>query len=63
MIQFNFDELVKSPKQLFSVIPVKTGIQSFQALLDSRSPTTTFGDRLRGSDDCADFLRDRHVPC
>ena len=43
-----FDAFVKSPKVPFSVIPVKTGIQSFQALLDSR---------LRGSDDCGDFLR------
>ena len=33
-------------------------IQSFQALLDPRSPTTKFEDRLRGSDDCGDFLRD-----
>ena len=39
---------VKSPKMPFSVIPVKTGILSFQALLDSR---------LSGSDDCGDFLR------
>ena len=32
----------------FSVIPVKTGIQGFQKVLDSR---------LRGSDDLEDFLR------
>jgi hypothetical protein len=42
------DKFVKSPKQPFSVIPAEAGIQSFQALLDSR---------LRGSDDCGDFLR------
>jgi hypothetical protein len=35
---FNFDELVKSPKTPFSVIPVKTGIQEIQEFLDSRSP-------------------------
>jgi len=35
-------------KSLFFVIPAKAGIQSFQALLDSR---------LRGSDDLEDFLR------
>jgi hypothetical protein len=26
----NFDEIVKSPQNRFSVIPVETGIQSFQ---------------------------------
>jgi hypothetical protein len=45
-VHVNFDGLV--PKMPFSVIPAKAGIQSFQALLDSR---------LRGSDDCGDFLR------
>ena len=35
----------------FSVIPVKTGIQEIQEVLDSR---------LRGSDDYGDFLRVRH---
>jgi hypothetical protein len=55
------DAFLKSPKWLFFVIPAKAGIQSFQALLDSRSPTTTFGDRLRGSDDLGDFLRDRQA--
>jgi hypothetical protein len=44
----NIDELVKSWKMPFSVIPAKAGIQSFQAFLDSR---------LRGSDDFWDFLR------
>ena len=44
------DEFVKSPKVPFSVIPAKAGIQSFQALLDSR---------LRGSDGFGDFSRDR----
>ena len=46
---------VKSRKRLFFVIPAQAGIQSFQVLLDSRSPTTTFGDRLRGSDGLVDF--------
>jgi hypothetical protein len=45
------DGLVKSLKTPFSVIPVKTGIQEFQTLLDSR---------LRGSDDVGDFLRDHY---
>ena len=36
------DGLVKSQKTLFSVIPVKTGIQKIRGALDSR---------LRGSDD------------
>jgi len=36
------DGFVKSPKTPFSVIPVKTGIQEIQEVLDSR---------LRGSDD------------
>jgi hypothetical protein len=43
------EELVRSQKPLFFVIPAKAGIQSFLALLDSR---------LRGSDDLEDFLRD-----
>jgi hypothetical protein len=47
-----FDGFVKSPKTPFSVIPVKTGIQEIQELLDSR---------LRGSDDYGDFLRDHQV--
>jgi len=46
-----FDDLAKSPKTPFSVIPVKTGIQEIQELLDSR---------LRGSDDYGDFLREHH---
>jgi hypothetical protein len=44
----DLDGFVKSPKPPFPVIPVKTGIQEFHALLDSR---------LRGSDDLTDFLR------
>ena len=43
------DEFVKSPKTPFPVIPVKTGIQEIQELLDFR---------LRGSDNCGDFLRE-----
>ena len=42
------DGFVKSQKSPFSVIPVKTGIQENQGVLDSR---------LRGSDDVADFLQ------
>ena len=40
------DELAKSRKTPFSVIPAEAGIQSFQKLLDSH---------LRGSDDVGDF--------
>ena len=43
----NPDALVDRPKTPFSVIPVKTGIQEIQEVLDSR---------LRGSDDYGDFL-------
>jgi hypothetical protein len=43
----SIDDLAKSPKTPFSVIPVKTGIQEIQELLDSR---------LRRSDDYEDFL-------
>jgi hypothetical protein len=46
--RINIDGFVKSPKTPFPVIPAKAGIQSFQALLDSR---------LRGSDDFCGFLR------
>jgi hypothetical protein len=49
------DGFAKSQKPPSFVIPAKAGIQSFQALLDSRSPTTTFGDRLRGSDGLRTF--------
>jgi hypothetical protein len=49
---FNLDGFVKSGKPPFPVIPVKTGIQGFQALLDSR---------LRGSDGLGDFLRVHQV--
>jgi len=31
-------------------MPAQAGIQSPETRLDSRSPTTTFGDRLRGND-------------
>jgi len=47
-----FNALVKSPETPFSVIPVKTGIQENQEVLDSR---------LRGSDDYEDFLRTHQV--
>ena len=49
---FNSDGFVKSQKTPFSVIPVKTGIQKIQEVLDSR---------LRGSDDYGDFLRTHQV--
>ena len=42
------DELVKSQKPSFTVIPAKAGIQWFQRALDSR---------FRGSDGIWDFLR------
>jgi hypothetical protein len=48
--RIKIDELVKSHRTLFSVIPVKTGIQKIQGVLDSR---------LRGSDGLGDFLRAR----
>jgi hypothetical protein len=47
-LRFKVDDLVKSRKIPFSVIPAKAGIQCFQAFLDSR---------LRGSDEFWDFLR------
>jgi hypothetical protein len=46
------EDLVKSPKGLFSVIPVETGIQSFQCLAN------TLDFRLRGNDDS---LRKHHI--
>ena len=52
---------LKSPAKGLSVIPVQTGIQSFQVVictLDTRSPLTILGDKLRGYDD---FLRDRQL--
>jgi len=50
--QDKFDELVKSSDFLFSVIPAKVGIQSFQIVLDSR---------FHGSDGILDFLRVRQI--
>jgi len=44
----NIDKLIKSQKSSVIVIPVKTGIQGNQPLLDSR---------VRGSDNFGDFLR------
>ena len=43
-----FDGFVKSPLGPLIVIPAKAGIQSFQAIMDSR---------LRGNDSIFDFLR------
>ena len=40
------DVIERNQRPLFSVIPVKTGIQRIRGALDSR---------LRGSDDCASF--------
>jgi len=60
---------VKSPKVPFFVIPAEAGIQSFQALLDSRLSTLrsrATAEDGRGSDGCGDFLRDRQpsiIPC
>jgi len=48
----NFDELVRSQKKHFSVIPAKAGIQDFQGLLD---PGFRRGDGLEG------FLRDHQL--
>jgi hypothetical protein len=45
------DELVKSQKPGFSVIPAKAGIQLFQHVLDPG---------FRRGDDSRDFLRDHH---
>ena len=44
----NFDELVKSRKMAFSVIPAKAGIQLIQDVLDPG---------FRRGDDQRDFLR------
>jgi len=49
MFQKKIDELVKSQKKPVIVIPVKTGIQRNQVLMDSR---------FRGSDGLKDFLQD-----
>jgi hypothetical protein len=45
----NFDELAKSPKSPFSVIPAKAGIQGTRGLLDPGfCRGDGFGDFLRG---------------
>jgi len=55
----NFDELVRSQKKHFSVIPAKAGIQDFQGLLDPGDPVPakagSRGDGLEG------FLRDHQL--
>jgi hypothetical protein len=38
------------------VTPAKAGVQKPLKRLDSRSPTTTFGDRLRGNERKRGFL-------
>jgi len=46
------DELAKSRKSLFSVIPAKAGIQCFKSLMNSLDPGFHRGD---------DFLRECHL--
>jgi hypothetical protein len=46
------DALLRSPETAFSAIPLKTGIQSFQAI------TWILDTRIRGYDD---FLRDDNI--
>jgi hypothetical protein len=46
------DGFLKSPKRLFPVIPVETGIQSFQYLAN------TLDSRLRGN---GDFLQNHQL--
>jgi hypothetical protein len=43
----NSENALQAPETVLSVIPVKTGIQEFQELLDAR---------LRGSDRCKEYL-------
>jgi hypothetical protein len=50
MVKTN-DELVKSQKTSFFVIPAKAGIQCFQKLITDLDPGFRRGD---------DFLRNRH---
>jgi len=45
--EWSIDELVKSPKTLFSVIPAEAGIQEIQGILDPG---------FRRGDDGGDFL-------
>ena len=55
-----FDGFVKSQKAPFSVIPVKTGIQGIQEVLDFRSPPARGQASFSGSDDLEYFLRTHH---
>ena len=50
--QTHYDGFMKSQKASVIVIPVKTGIQENQLLMDSR---------FRGSDGPEDFLRDHQI--
>jgi hypothetical protein len=50
--QNKFDDLVKSPKSLFFVIPAKAGIQYFHRVTKNPDPVFQRGD---------DFLRDRQI--
>jgi hypothetical protein len=52
-LKFKTDEILKSPEFSFPVIPVKTGIQSFQEVLCPAFGGVDF--RRRGN---ADFLRE-----
>jgi hypothetical protein len=51
-VNINFDDLVKSPKSLFFVIPAKAGIQYFHRVTKNLDPVFQRGD---------DFLRDRQL--
>jgi len=51
-LSLNIDELAKSRKILFSVIPAEAGIQSLQGFLNSR---------LRGSDDLGAFYESINI--
>jgi hypothetical protein len=50
LLKFKDDDLVKSPKSLFSVISTKAGIQYFHRVTKNLDPVFQRGD---------DFLRDR----
>jgi len=54
---YKIDELVKSQKTSFSVIPAKAGIQSFQTLMADLDPGFRRGDDfLRGHQNCFAIL-------
>jgi len=51
------DELVRSRKKLFAVIPAEAGIQKNQGVLDSRSRFSPGQASFGGSDGPGDFLQ------